>query len=57
MKILVTGSNGMLGQKLVAKVSQIDAIDLIATSIGENRVSIKDGYKYLSYTREEKIDW
>lgn len=48
MKILITGSNGLLGQKLVAKLSQMNSIDLIATSIGENRVSIKDGYKYFS---------
>ncbi len=36
MKILITGSNGLLGQKLVAYLHK-NGIDFIATSKGENR--------------------
>ena len=38
MKILVTGSNGLLGQKIVAQAIK-HAIPFFATSIGENRNS------------------
>tara|TARA_B100001250_G_scaffold84369_1_gene69720 strand:+ start:5029 stop:5943 length:915 start_codon:yes stop_codon:yes gene_type:complete len=48
MKILITGSNGLLGQKLVHKLRVDNTIELIATSKGENRVSNKDGYTYVS---------
>ncbi len=45
-KILVTGSNGLLGQKLT-DISILDTdIVLIATSIGTNRHPIKSGYIY-----------
>ena len=47
-KILVTGSNGMLGQKLVYKLIERKDIQLIATSRGENRLRKKDGYIYES---------
>ena len=46
MKILITGSNGLLGQKLLHKLRQDFSVELIATSKGENRVSNKDGYTY-----------
>ena len=46
MKILITGSNGLLGQKLLHKLRQDTSVQLIATSKGENRVSNKDGYTY-----------
>ena len=48
MKILITGSNGLLGQKLSHKLRIDDAVELIATSKGKNRVSAKDGYTYHS---------
>ena len=44
MKILITGSNGLLGQKLLDKLRVDNTIDLIATSKGQNRVSNKDKY-------------
>ena len=44
MKILITGSNGLLGQKLLYKLRIDDSVDLVATSKGENRVSVRDGY-------------
>lgn len=45
-RILVTGSNGLLGQKLT-DISLADAdIELIATSVGVNRHPAKSGYVY-----------
>jgi dTDP-4-dehydrorhamnose reductase len=46
MKILITGSNGLLGQKLLHKLRKDSSVQLIATSKGENRVSSKEGYTY-----------
>jgi len=46
MKVLITGSNGLLGQKLLHKLRQDSSVELIATSKGENRVSKKSGYTY-----------
>ena len=56
MKVLVTGSNGLLGQKLLYKLKVDNTIDLIATSLGENRVSNTEGYSYLTLdiTNKEK---
>jgi dTDP-4-dehydrorhamnose reductase len=47
MKILVTGSNGLLGQKITDLVlSEYPNIHLVATARGENRHAIKEGYDY-----------
>ena len=46
MKILITGSNGLLGQKLLHKLRQDSSVELIATSKGENRVSERNVYTY-----------
>ena len=46
MKILITGSNGLLGQKLLHKLRKDSSVQLIATSKGGNRVSEKEGYTY-----------
>lgn len=48
MKILVTGSNGLLGQKLVYKLKNDKTVSLIATARGENRLVDKSGYTYES---------
>ena len=48
MKVLITGSNGLLGQKLLHKIREDDTLELVATSIGVNRVSQKTGYRYIS---------
>ena len=45
MKVLITGSNGLLGQKLLHKLREDSSVELIATSIGENRVSDAVTYK------------
>ena len=46
-KILVTGSNGLLGQKLTDWALSDKRIALVATSRGENRHPIKEGYTYI----------
>jgi len=46
-KILVTGSNGLLGQKITERVLKIRDVELIATSKGENRYPVKEGYTYM----------
>lgn len=46
--ILVTGSNGLLGQKITDLALQNDQIDLTATSRGENRHPVKEGYRYVN---------
>lgn len=45
-KILITGSNGLLGQKLVEQLINHPHFELIATAKGENRSTINDGYIY-----------
>ena len=39
MKILLTGTNGLLGQKLVALLHQAAGVELIATARGANRLA------------------
>ena len=39
MKILLTGANGLLGQKLVALLRQQPAVEIVATGRGTNRLS------------------
>jgi dTDP-4-dehydrorhamnose reductase len=45
-KVLVTGSNGLLGQKLTERILAKNDFELIATAKGQNRYSIKEGYIY-----------
>ena len=45
MKILVTGSNGLLGQKLTELILTSGKHELIATSRGEDRLNA-EGYRY-----------
>lgn len=44
-KILITGSNGLLGQKLVYKLKD-KTVQCIATARGENRLVNTSGYEY-----------
>lgn len=57
MKILITGSNGLLGQKLVYKLRNNKAITCIATARGDNRLIKQDGYIYetLDITNSENV--
>jgi len=56
-KILITGSNGLLGQKLVYKLLNKSDIKVIATSKGENRLKVQSGYTYdsLDITDEKAV--
>ncbi len=47
--ILVTGANGLLGQKLIYALKGKQDVTLVATSIGENRILDKEGYVYESF--------
>ncbi|QCK14189.1 SDR family oxidoreductase [Mangrovivirga cuniculi] len=59
-KILITGSNGLLGQKLVALLAENPDIELIATSRGENRIKHIDSssyqYESLDITNESEVE-
>ena len=48
MRILLTGSNGLLGQKLVAALREDREVDLIATSRGADRTPVPLGERYRS---------
>ena len=54
---LITGSNGLLGQKLVYALADKPHVELIATSVGDNRLEMGQGYTYSSMdiTREEEV--
>ena len=46
-KILVTGANGLLGQKIVYELKNREDVSLIACSRGPNRLIETNGYKYV----------
>jgi dTDP-4-dehydrorhamnose reductase len=48
MRVLVTGSNGLLGQKLVSAMRSDKDVKLIATSRGEDRTPDPGDYLYMS---------
>ncbi|MCX6256920.1 MAG: SDR family oxidoreductase [Bacteroidia bacterium] len=56
--VLITGSNGLLGQKLVYLLSGVEKIRVVATSKGENRMMRKNGYVYepLDITNLKEIE-
>ena len=58
MRILVTGSNGLLGQKLIKLLGNKPGIELLASSKGANRISKKEGYQYqsLDITNQQEIN-
>jgi dTDP-4-dehydrorhamnose reductase len=58
--VLVTGSNGLLGQKITEKIIREGGVKLIATAKGANRFLVKEGYTYaemdiLNPTEVEKV--
>lgn len=44
--ILVTGSNGLLGQKIIYGLLAHGGLNIVATSRGVNRMRVKEGYIY-----------
>lgn len=57
-RILITGANGLLGQKLVALFLQQPHVELIATGRGENRLPVTEGYVYysLDITQRQEVE-
>lgn len=57
-KILITGSNGLLGQKLVRLIVQENEYQLIATARGNNRLLMTEGYEFISLdvTNKEEVN-
>ena len=51
---LVTGSNGLLGQKLTKQLVSDPEIDLVATGRGPDRNSLSKGYRYASMDITDK---
>lgn len=47
-RILITGSNGLLGQKLIHLLQQQADIEIIATSRGSNRIHNTGGFQYFT---------
>lgn len=59
MKILVTGANGLLGQKLVALIAPYAEYDLIATSRGEDKIQYDlplYRYRAMDVTRKMEVN-
>ena len=48
LKIAITGSNGLLGQKLVKLLSPMEDVEVYALSRGENRLRETRGYTYIN---------
>ncbi|MEP7265306.1 MAG: SDR family oxidoreductase [Bacteroidota bacterium] len=48
MKILITGANGLLGQKIVYALKSRKGFEVIATARGVNRMKDQNGYIYAS---------
>jgi len=56
MKILVTGANGLLGQKLTTLLDKDKSIDLVATARSPLSVTLKNGsFQQLDITNEAEI--
>lgn len=45
---MVTGSNGLLGQKLIHQLAHRADVELLATARGTNRLRMQEGYDYAS---------
>ncbi len=56
-KILITGSNGLLGQKLVELLTQSPDYQVVATARGDNRLPFSEGYEYhsMDITNREQV--
>jgi dTDP-4-dehydrorhamnose reductase len=56
-RILITGSNGLLGQKLVELLIKQSGVYTIATARGDNRLPFVEGYEYhpMDITQPEQV--
>lgn len=58
MKVILTGANGLLGQKIIRIfLHKHPEVQLIATAKGENRCPIKEGYIYESADLTDAKRW
>lgn len=57
MRIILTGSNGLLGQKIVTLLANKADIELIASAKGENRLPLQGGYTYEDADLTDKARW
>jgi dTDP-4-dehydrorhamnose reductase len=57
MKVLITGSNGLLGQKLIERYQATEGVQLIATARGADRFPNPVGYSYesLDITNRQEV--
>ncbi len=55
--IIITGSNGLLGQKLINLLVDRPYMRLAATSRGVNRHPLREGYTYHSLDLEDDLGW
>ncbi len=56
MKILVTGSNGLLGQKLTVLLSYKRDVDLIVTARKEPSLSFSGNFRLMDISDEKEVD-
>lgn len=58
LRILITGSNGLLGQKLVSALRDDAEVELIATSRGPDRTPVPLGTRYhaMDITSSDEVD-
>src|SRR6478735_3231863 len=59
MRLLITGSNGLLGQKLISLLFQNKKVELLATSRGENKLAElypEVPFMHLDITKAEDVD-
>lgn len=56
MKVLITGANGLLGQKLVALMAQDKSLEVIASARGNNRLPKIEGYTFITLDITNKAD-
>lgn len=55
-KILVTGANGLLGQKLIFLLSSLQGVEVIATGRGPERIDFKEGsYLDIDLSDRDKV--
>ncbi len=55
-KYLITGSNGLLGQKLVYKLRERKDLQCLATARGDNRLTDKQAYTYVAMDITERTN-
>jgi dTDP-4-dehydrorhamnose reductase len=59
MRLLITGSNGLLGQKLIGLLYENPTVDLLATSRGENKLAAifpEVNFRNMDVTKAEDVN-